>query len=468
MVTVELDHDAVKGYKVNFAGSEPVTAYGGVVVLERLCKRLGFWRSLGDALGRRRGGYDWATVAKSVIVGLLCGGRGTYAAEGLRDDGSALRALGLDGGMPEEATVWRALEGLGEREEALGEVHCQWARQALERSVRNDLLVDGFVPVFADGTLLEGSPRREGTKFVKDKGWGVLWSAVFVGPLLAGQRLCAEGEGEQTALRDVLRRVCEQVLEPLSLRERALLLMDSLHGDGPTLDAVEALGLRYAVGANKLEQTRRALMEQPEGVWENTGEDKERGFCESGVCACWLECEGWGKKRLLIGRRWRREGELYFDYSGVLTNLGEADVAPLTRRGLSFTRAVWRLYERKMGCENYFKDALEDINLHHPPCREHKRNAGFYALGALAALLGRAVDLIGGRSPERGRQTRRDGSPRQRPKPRRLSLGRLRQLILIAPARITRRARRVTATVLGLSDQRQRLFEHYWTRVQRC
>ena len=40
--------------------------------------------------------------------------------------------------------------------------------------------------------------------------------------------------------------------------------MDSLHGDGPTLDRLEAHGLRYVVGANKLSETERILSEQPE------------------------------------------------------------------------------------------------------------------------------------------------------------------------------------------------------------
>jgi len=57
-------------------------------------------------------------------------------------------------------------------------------------------------------------------------------------------------------------------------------------------------------------------------------------------------------------------------------------------RGLSFARAMWRLYDAKAGMETQFKDGLSDLGLHHPPCRKHVRNAGFYAVGALAWLLG--------------------------------------------------------------------------------
>ena len=57
--------------------------------------------------------------------------------------------------------------------------------------------------------------------------------------------------------------VVSGVLAPAGLKSRALLLLDSLHGDGPTLDLVEAQGLRYVIGANKLSETRRILAEQP-------------------------------------------------------------------------------------------------------------------------------------------------------------------------------------------------------------
>ena len=95
-----------------------------------------------------------------------------------------------------------------------------------------------------------------------------------------------------------------------------------------------------------------------------------------------------------------REGEFIYNYSGVMTNLSQDDVAAIMRkRKASFAEAIWRLYDYKAACETYFKDLLDDLGLHHPPCQQHVRNAGFYALGALAHTLGRAVDLIGDIAP---------------------------------------------------------------------
>ena len=463
-----LKQKLVKGIKVEHC-AEPGTSWGGSALVERLALRVGLWDGLGRRLGDRVGHFDWLTIVKSAIHGLLSGARGTYSTEAVRRDASLQKLLGVSG-APEEATFWRCLKGLGQAEQAEALVAGQfdWTRRLLERCHLKELLFEGFFPLFGVGTILEGSRRREGTKFLKDKQPGLLWTTLFAGPFVACQELAREGRGEQAALRAMLCETVEKVLRPLRLRRRALLLLDSLHGDGPTLDEAESHKLRYVVGANKLDRTEWTLSSQPESAWQATGARSDLGWADSGVSQCWLQCQGWKKKRLLVGRRWRRDGEFLWNYSGVLTNLGEADVTKMTERGLSFAEALWGLYDHTAGCENHFKDLLDDLGLHHPPCQEHLRNAGFYALGALAHTLGRAVDLIGGRSPERGQRLRKDGAARKRPKPKRMRLWRLRRELLAIPARIVRRARVATVTTLGLSHDQRTTFDRYWLMICRC
>ena len=100
-----------------------------------------------------------------MTAGLPSGARGAYAPQDLREDAALLALLGLEG-APEEATVWRAIEGLGEMQRCglLPEVQLCWARSVLSKANRKDLLRYGFFSVFADGSLLEGSRRREATK----------------------------------------------------------------------------------------------------------------------------------------------------------------------------------------------------------------------------------------------------------------------------------------------------------------
>ena len=147
---------------------ETVTSFGGLALAERLGQRLRLWSSLGGLLPPC-GGYDWADCLKAMMLGLLSGSQGTYATQALREDKALLEMLSLDG-APEEATVWRRLEGLGAFQSSGALPHAQvlLARRTLAAMRRSDLLLEGFVPLFGDGSLFEGSARREGTKTLRD------------------------------------------------------------------------------------------------------------------------------------------------------------------------------------------------------------------------------------------------------------------------------------------------------------
>ena len=172
MVT-ELKQKAVKSLEVEFS-DEKVTSFGGLSLAERLALRLSLWNSLEKHLPERRG-YEWRVILKAIIMGLLSGSRGTYAAEEIREDDALIRILGLEE-VPEEATIWRSLEDLGKEtlREELAQVLFEWVVNVLGRALRRDLLIEGFFPVFGDGTLLEGSRRREGTKYIDGKGEGLM------------------------------------------------------------------------------------------------------------------------------------------------------------------------------------------------------------------------------------------------------------------------------------------------------
>jgi hypothetical protein len=267
----------------------------------------------------------------------------------------------------------------------------------------------------------------------------------------------------------MLPRVRREVLGPLGLERRALVLADSLHGDDPTLSLLEAERLHYVVGANKLRATAATLADQPEPRWHQTGPRRRLGWSASGVCVCWLQCEGWPAKRLLVGRRFMREGEFIWNYAGVLTDLRERDLGPMLARGLSFAEAIWRLYDAKGGMETLLADGLSDLGLHHPPCQQLVRNEGFYAAASLAWLLATAVDRIGGAGePGRGQTLRRDGRPRRRRLPLRMRLWRLRRELFAVAARVRRHARELVVRVLGVDESTREKFERYWVRIARC
>jgi hypothetical protein len=447
---------AVKRIKLDFAGEEPVTSFGGMVVPVRMMVRLG----LGSLLKRHlpaRGGYGLSEITLAAVAGLLSGAERTVATEVVRHDPALQALLGLNG-APEEATFWRSLESAGSAE-ALGgfQTVCgKLARRVVKGAAREALFDGKFVQVFVDGTLLEGSGLREGTKTIQDKGEGLLWTVGFVGPLPVAARLAAsgEGEGEATHARELIERLDKEVLEPAGIKGDALVLMDSLHGNGPTLDVLEDRGLKYIVGARGLKRAECVLAEQPECQWTATPEyDKAGNVEESAVCTAFVQCAQWETKRVLVGRRWKNKGEMLWNYAGVLTNLHEEDarLGKETGRPGGFARALWRLYDRKGACENHFKNLLTDLGLHRPPCREWRRNAGFYAVGLLAGLVGIACDLLTSEEPGRRRR-----------------LSTLRRWLLCVPARIRRHARTAHVQILGLSEWWRTWIAGRFLRAARC
>jgi hypothetical protein len=469
MVT-ELQHTTVKSIKVEFE-ERSATAWGGLSMVERLGIRLGFWKMLEENLPKRNG-YSWYTVVKSSVMGLLTGAFGTYATQDLRNESSTLKMLGLDG-APEEATLFRALHGLGGNSvgAALRKVQDKILVKILDRCRSSSLLLEGFLPVFGDGSLLEGSDRREGTKTIDEKGQGLLWNAVFAGPLLCAEHLSGEGEGELSAQRKLLPEVVCEILEPCGLKSKALVLQDSLYGDDPHCSMLEDLSVHYIVGANKLRKTMETLDSLPEECWQNTGADRVGGWIESGVCECWLQCDRWEKKRLLIGRRWKKPGDMLWHYSGVLTTLTQSNntvQSLMAKRSISFAQAIWWLYSQKQGCENYFKDVLIDLGMHHPPCQELQRNRGMFRLAALAHVLERAFDLLGCATPDRGQSQRQDGKPLKKRKPKITSLWRLRRHFFALPAEITRHARKVVVKILGCSEELRQEIEKIFHCIAHC
>jgi hypothetical protein len=467
MVTTS-QHKRPHSIQIEFS-DENATSFAGLALVERAASRLGLWPMLEKVLPERDGQYSWIAIAKSIMAGLLSGARGTFATQDLREDEALLSLLSLSG-APEEATVWRALEGLGElaRSGELSEAQERWARAILAKSRRKDLLNLGFFPIFADGTVLEGSRRREGTKYQKDKKPGLVWSTVFAGPVVGAQQLAEEGEGEQACVRRMLPSVVEKVVRPLGLRHKALVLADSLHGDEPTLDLLEGLNVHYIVGANKLKKTEQTLQGVPKGQWLETGEDASRGWSESSVCVCWLQCDSWQKKRTLVGRRWKNEGEMIWNYSGVVTELEKSHVEHLMEAGATYPETIWRLYGSKMGLETFYQDLLSDLGLHHPPCQELVRNAGFYAVATLAHTLAKAVDLIGCQDLRAESASRKDGAKPRRARSRRMRLWSLRRRFFMLPGRIVRHGHMLKITLLGVGETLRRQFEAIFASLSRC
>jgi hypothetical protein len=419
-----------------------VTAHGGLASAEALANRLGLWTQCRRALPARRDpsqGFETTSVVAALVHALLADGKGFCATEPMRGDAPLLDIVGLER-APSAETVEQVTKFLAEHgrgHAALGEITESLAAKVLSASARPDLLEEGFLFVWGDGTLLETCGKTKEAIKVIGNARGQLAAALFAGPCLVASDFAREGTGEQCLVRQMVTGPAARVLKTTRLLSSALIVLDSLHGDGPTLELLESpalAGSHFIVGAQKLAEAQRVLASQPECAWVDTGPRPDLKWEASAVCTCWIQCADWPKKRLLVGRRFRRQGEMIWTYAGVITDLerGEPRVAKLIERlKVPFAEVIWRLYTRKQAMENAWKDLLIDLGLHHPPSGSVAANAVFLAIAGLAYNLSVGVRRLLLTGPART-----------------MRLWRLRREVFELPARVMRHARQVTVRLL--------------------
>lgn len=441
------------------------TSFGGLSLIEKTASRLSVWSFAQKQLPARRGIYDRLALVKGAVAGFLSGSRGSALLDAVGQDDALLRDMGIEG-LPGEKVFCEDLERFGTAEvlAALNKTTAHAAKRTLLKIEPEDIQIEhGFIPLFGDGTLLEGSTNREGTKYIKEKGSGLMWGTWMFGPMVAGQYLCADGEGEITAQGCTRSDVLRQVVDPLGWRSRALVLMDSLHGDDPTLGWLEDERLYGIIGGNKLNAVKQRLEELPAAGWQRVPAEKmQKGFVEEQVCTVYIQCEKWEKKRRLVGKRFKRDGELMWNYSGVFCNIPPLRLGCLDETQMDYQLKTWKLYSLKMGMEDRFKDLLIDLAGHRPPCQQLEKNRGYYALLSLAHNLARAVDLIGG--AQRRRELRKQGKRTNQ----RMRIATLRRHLFALPGFITVHARKATVRLVGGGAANLEWFEEYWGMLARC
>jgi hypothetical protein len=441
------------------------TSKGGLSVVHAVARHLRLWSDARRALPRRKDptqGYETSTVVASLVYGLLSGGRGFSATEPMRGDTPLLTMLGLQR-APSAETVEEVVKYLGLEcagSEALSEVNEGFVRRCIAMSKQHDLRnCEGFVPLWVDGTLLEVYGNNFDSLKVIDGKRGQLCVGAFVGEWLVGIEFAGEGEGERTVGRGLVEQTMRDIVRPSKLSKHLLVLLDSLYGEDETLQMLERFSETipsgkekpgYIVGAQGLSEAQRVMHELPEAAWRDTGAQDTGRWSASGLAQAWLCCAPWKKKRLMICRRWKKHGEMIWNYAAVLTNLREEDpriTRVMERYDISYEEAIWFLYSKKQGIENQWKDLLSDMGLHHPPCAKACVNAVFYAIAGLAYNLSVAVRLL----------TLRGGSARMR-------LWRLRREVFDLPGYVVHHARYLVMRIL---DARDHLIEQLLSAMQR-
>ena len=444
---------------------QQASSFAGLSLVEKFASHFGIWIYAAKKLSVRRGIYERLDLVKAAVAGFLSGSRGSLLVDGVRQDDALLRDMGIER-LPGEKVFCEDLKRFGSEGvlRAMHRIISYTAYRVLKRVEPEDIQINhGFIPLFGDGTLLEGSRHREGTKYVKDKGLGLMWGAWMLGPMVVSQHLCADGEGEQSALMGSLDDVLSRVVNPLHWRSRALVMMDSLHGDEPTLERMEHERLRYVIGANKLKEVKKRLQGLPEEVWTDvTEKHRTKGYVEEQTCTAYVQCESWKKKRMVFGKRFRRDGDLVWNYTGIFSNIPSSRIGCNKQTDQDYALKIWKLYSLKMGMEDRLKDLLLDLAGHKPPCQELEKNRGYYALLTLAHNLARGIDQIC------GVQKRKDLIRKGKRRHARMRISTLRRHLFTLPGFITVHARKATVKLIGGGAANLQWFEEYWNTVSHC
>jgi hypothetical protein len=415
------------------------TAHGGAVLADKLLRRLGVLGALRRHLPERSpdAAYPAAESSYALIAALILGGRGISAAEMLREDAAAAAAAGVEGCVPEEASMHRVLTEVAgleprAREDAyepvgvwqprmdiggdvrpgpklrrvrtgrveaacedtlksLGALLASMARSCFKKLKLRDATVLGFVPVFGDASDIEvrgecfdaAARGRDGQKHMR-------LFTLMVGPILAALDLRPGNTDEGNHLPRMI-RAAGATVKQLGLKGmRRLGLFDSAYFENGVVRALNKVRWRFIIGANQMREIlSRIVSEQPRTQWTDTGEDARRGWIESGVCAFTHLPGGWDAPVTIVARRRREAGDLpgVWRYAFVGTNLEASDLPAAAVKQYGYAQLIWMLYGTKQGRENHYKQLLDEIGLHHPPSGRLGLNQVFYTLGAVASNL---------------------------------------------------------------------------------
>lgn len=458
-----------KKLKINsievIVNDQGATSFGGLVLAEVMGKRLSIWSQLEKELPAKLRGYARTEVIKGAVLGFLSDSRGVQLLEDVRQDKKLLNFCGIND-LPSVSNFREELEKLGGDKilAILNHILRISAKKILQKIPIELLHIHhGFIPVFGDGTLLECNDNKEGIKKIKDKGDGLMWSNWYIGSVLVGQHLCAEGEGEYTAIKDMVPDIVDEIIKPMGRTKEALVLMDSLHAANASFTQLEELKLNYIVGANKLVAVARKMQEIPDSSWQKVPTELKRADCvKEEVAISKVQCKSWKKERFIVCKRYWKEGYIFPQYTALFTNVKPERLGLKSRFDIKYLLKIWDFYALKMGTENYFKDALIDLSGHQPPCQELLRNRGYYALLALAHNIARAIDLIG------GSKKRCESKQKKKKFNFRLRISTLRRKIFALPALIIVHGRKATVTIIGGGKKNLALFEEYWNVIRLC
>ncbi len=358
---------------------DDLTGLAGLGVVARLARFLGLPAKLAASVRlqrRRRGGSDGQRLL-ALLYAACAGGGHLHAVDALGADDVARRACGLRA-VPASRRLGAYLQRMHEAAlEGLRECARLVSRRLVPLVVQACGQRWGSVPVCGDGPGLEGEGQLCENAGRGYHGEQQSWlHAVCVGVAWVSARLHAGG----TDVRGDGREQLDQDVAPwLTGRQPVGLRADSAYSCQDLVSSCRRKSWDYSVSVTDPRQKAPLLrLAAARGLREEEWEPLDAAGKERAIVVAYRPAR-WPEEQVyvVIRRDWDGEQRLLEPVRTViLVSRDRLPVAELVRR-----------HRGKQGQENAFKGPLTDLGLHHPPCRSHAANQGFYLGGQIAQLL---------------------------------------------------------------------------------
>ena len=383
--------------------AENITAHGGAVIIDALARDFGLWDRIKalpllDHRTDKSRGFSPEVLVAQIILSFCTGGINIEDAGRLAGDTALGQLVGLPR-MADASTInlWLNRQ-TREGSDALWKIIREFVQWVIAKAPKERLLHKGRLDVFFDDTQIEVDGHHfENTAKNYEGDISYSWQTLWTGPFIAAARL-DKGSVEPSAHLAFLLDDAKALWEPFATKGDAHFYADSGSSAGKYLNKIDRRGWEWSISYNKwtgpldklaeatpddqwspvknaIGRKGEAIIEQHTWVRHQPGEDCLRGH--DFACVRYRAADG---------------GEFLWRYACIAW--GEACGRPAPTHRPEAARDAFPAHHHKGALEHGFTNLLSDLDLHRPPCSRFAANEMWYALGALAHNLLRAVQIL--------------------------------------------------------------------------
>lgn len=373
--------------RFEFVATQKQSTLGGLPALEALAQEFDLWAKVRalpglDPRTRTTHGYDPDLIVAQLLYCFCSGGASLADAERLNAE-PLVRQLARTARFADQTQLGEWLRKQSDASiAAMWKLIGEFVRWVVARAEAARWTYAGRAEVFFDDTQIEvHGPTFQGAKINYNGDLALSWQTLWFGPFLVEGELGSPGD-----VSGALPVMLERQKDLWAGRESDF-LADSGSSSAAQLQAIDRAGFtHWSVSYNKWtsgpERTAGALADPH---WTPAAQTRWRDGTEvteqhAGIRHTPAESEFTFP---LAVARWKKEGEMFWRYAFVAHEARRTDAAAIMTR-----------HRLKGGKEQLFKEVLRGLDLHHPPCESLVANRMFYALGALAYNLMKAVQLL--------------------------------------------------------------------------